>query len=395
MADIVSVVTQRGLFENVKNAIIGAIFGVGLFFGSFALLFWNEGRTNKADVAKTSVVAAAEKADPALDAKFVSVTGTIQTTNEVSDSDFLKPGPWVTLSRNAQTYAWHESEKTESHSKVGGGTEEVTTYTYQKKWVSTVPDSTRFHEKTDHENPPQRWKDATFAADDATIGAWGFSPKDAEVDADQAVELKPELLLGNAVSAGTNALAMAPRIERDQQRAYVYVGGGSLASPQLGDARLSYTACPKGATMTLFGLVKGAKLVPYAYEEGASMLRALSGTREQAIHRLQVEDAILRWILRAVGFFCMWFGMTLVLHPLEAIANILPFAGQVTHFAIGCLTFPIALGLSTVTVIVSMILHSLVATLVVVGVLFAGVLVVFKLTRAKKVAAAAAGGPQA
>src|SRR5271155_4968903 len=99
MGDIVTDVVQRGFFGNVKNAIVGALLGVAMFLGSFVLLLWNEGRVNLATVAKTSVVAPSDKVDAALDGKFVSVTGKIASTEEVSDPELLKAGAWIKLDR--------------------------------------------------------------------------------------------------------------------------------------------------------------------------------------------------------------------------------------------------------------------------------------------------------
>jgi hypothetical protein len=43
----------------------------------------------------------------------------------------------------------------------------------------------------------------------------------------------------------------------------------------------------------------------------------------------QDSNAIIKWVLRAVGFFLMWFGLILTSAPLSAIANIIPFLGSI------------------------------------------------------------------
>ncbi len=388
MADFSQVVTETGFLGNLKNAIIGAFFGVILFFGSFVLLFYNEGRPNMAAVAKKSVVAAADHADAALEGKLVSVTGTVDAKDDVGDPDYVKPGKWIRLERHAETYAWNENVKTETRNKLGGGTEEVKTYTYDKKWLGHVPHSDSFNVRAGHENPPERVASASFAVPQATIGAYSFATADpAEVDANDAVALGPENLTGATPAGTANLATSAPRIEREGSLAYVYLGTGSMTAPALGDARLGYTALARGAAVTIFGLLHGSAITPFPYREGSVWLRVLEGTREQAIARLETEDMIIRWLLRAVGFFAMWFGMTMVLGPIHAVANVLPIAGRATGFAIGCITFPIAAVLSGLTIVVSMILHSLIATLVVGVVLFGAVLLVFKATRRAKVSA--------
>jgi hypothetical protein len=43
----------------------------------------------------------------------------------------------------------------------------------------------------------------------------------------------------------------------------------------------------------------------------------------------QRENAVLTWILRAVGAFVMFIGFALVLNPLVVVADVVPFIGSV------------------------------------------------------------------
>jgi hypothetical protein len=109
--------------------------------------------------------------------------------------------------------------------------------------------------------------------------------------------------------------------------------------------------------------------------------RALKGSREEAIAELALEHKIITWILRVVGFLMMWFGLSAVLGPLAALTDLIPALGNFGRFMIGLIMFPISLFLTTVTVIVSMILHSLIATLITGVVLTLGVILAFKLLK--------------
>ncbi len=368
MADIVTDIASRGLFGNVKNAVVGGCFGVVFFFASFGILFWNEGRINFGKLAQTSVVASPEKPDPALEGKLVSVTAPVDAKEEIGDPGYLKPGPWIRLDRHAQSYCWVETKKTETKQKTGGGSDEVTTYTYKKDWASRIEPSSGFREPAGHENPPQSISDSTAQVAQASLGTYSFIPHDAEVETDR-LALTPEI-------------ALVSKLERGGDDSYLYVGSGSLTQPSVGDVRLSYSDLARGTTVTFFGAPRGASLGGFVYAEGsAGWLRVLRGSRDESIKKLLTEDTIIRWVIRAAGFFCMWFGMMMVLGPLEAFANILPFAGRVTGAAIGCLTFPLALGLTAATIIVSMVLHSLVATVVVGVVIFGIIIALFKLKR--------------
>jgi hypothetical protein len=61
----------------------------------------------------------------------------------------------------------------------------------------------------------------------------------------------------------------------------------------------------------------------------------------------------------------MWIGMQMVFSPLHAIAGILPFLKKGSKFLIALITFPIAFILTSLTIIISAILHSWVALVVV------------------------------
>jgi hypothetical protein len=375
MGDIVTDMASRGLFGNVKNALVGGCFGVVFFLASFGILFWNEGRINFGKLAQTSLVASPEKVDAGLEGKLVSLTSPIDAKEEIGDPGYLKPGPWIKLERHAETYSWVETKKTETKQKTGGGSDEVTTYNYKKDWSSRVEPSKDFREPTGHENPPQTVSDSSAEVKQASLGAYSFVPHDAEVDTDR-LALTPEI-------------ALVSKLERGGDESYLYVGSGSLTQPALGDVRLSYSNLARGTTVTLFGAPHGSSLGGFVYEQGtAGWIRVLKGSRDESIKKLLFEDTVIRWVIRAVGFFCMWFGMMMVLGPLEAVANILPFAGRVTHAAIGCLTFPLALGLTAATIVVSMVLHSLVATVVVGLVVFGIIIAIFKMKRSATTKAA-------
>src|SRR5215475_364000 len=109
MADYVER-THTGLLGNLGNAIKGVVVGLILFVASFAVLWWNEGRTDMSEVAKLSKPAPADKVDPALEGQFVSVTGPLQCDAKLEDPSYLNPVQAITLYRNVEMYAWVEKK---------------------------------------------------------------------------------------------------------------------------------------------------------------------------------------------------------------------------------------------------------------------------------------------
>ena len=54
----------------------------------------------------------------------------------------------------------------------------------------------------------------------------------------------------------------------------------------------------------------------------------------------------------------MWFGLMMFFGPINALLDIIPFLGSAGRFLIGIAMFPIALILSSVTILLSIIAHS-------------------------------------
>ncbi len=351
--------TRTGFLGNLFNSILAVPIGILLFLASFAVLFWNEGRTNLANVAVESVVAAAQDAS-GHEGEFVSVTGTLSSDERVGDPQFLMDGPWLELRRVVEQYQWVEHSESETRDKVGGGTETTTTYTYELEWSTTWHDSSRF-EDTSYTNVPMRYDSESFSVSSASVGLWTFSAPTAQLPSGRELALSGD---DDVKLIGDGARGVV-------QGNYVYLDGARPGDPGVGDHRVSFRALGQGDTVTMFGEAGGGALTPYNYEGSKTWLRALRGDRDTAIQALQTEHTVMTWILRLVGFLMMWFGMGMVFAPLHAVAGILPFLKKGSRFMVNLITFPIALILTVITIVVSMILHSIVA-LIIVGLIVAG-----------------------
>lgn len=160
--------------------------------------------------------------------------------------------------------------------------------------------------------------------------------------------------------ADRKAAAIAARKPADFVRAsdtYLFKGSGSLESPDVGDIRVGFRGLTPGARVTLFGLLKDGAVQAYAKDD-ARLFRAVPGDREEAIKTLATEHKTVGWVLRIVGFLMMWFGLMLFFGPINAILDVIPFLGSAGRVLIGIAMFPIALVLSFVTVILSVIFHN-------------------------------------
>jgi hypothetical protein len=358
MADRHTRVERTGFLGELGRSILAIPVGLLLFFGSFFVLWFTEGRTDVSEIAAESAVLSNEAAEGA---GFVSVSGTVGAKEPLGDPEFLAPGPWLSLQRRAEMFAWVEHRETEERNKIGGGKETITYFEYRKEWTNEPKPSSSFDNPVGHDNPPMHLSDQSFASDAGTIGAWMFDAREADLPGGEGLELT------SLPKAGTGANAKAAG-------EFLHIGRGDLANPIIGDLRVSFTAVPTGISGTLFGQAEGGRIGPYVHEGEHRVFRLFRGSRDEALLQMHQEYVVLGWVGRVAGFLLMWIGMSLVFAPLHAVMDILPFLGRGSRFLVGVALFPVALVLTTVTTLISMILHNFVAA-VAVALLLAGLVV--------------------
>ena len=170
MAYTVKTTTSYG--KRVGNSFKKILTGFLLLIAGTVLLFWNEGRTVKT----TRMLKHAQKecvhlpdpsaVDPAFDGKMVHLNGFATTDEILTDSYFGVYTNAVKIIREAEYYQWVEHSHTETRDKIGGGQEEITTYTYSKEWVGSPVNSDSF------EDPDYRGRNSVKAnVEDNTVTA--------------------------------------------------------------------------------------------------------------------------------------------------------------------------------------------------------------------------------
>lgn len=342
-------VTHTGFFERLLGSLVGGVIGLVLFLGSFALLYWNEGRQDMSEVAKTAVAVNANQPAAGQVGKLVAVTGAI-TTDETLGDAYLQPGPYIALRRSAQMYAWDEDSHTETKKHAGGSETKVTTYTYDTEWTSSPDNSDHFKRRGGHYNPPMRVKGETLKVDEAKVGRFELDMDSVGLPSYDDVTLSAANTKGGVVGGG-----------------YLYLN--DRGHPHVGDIRLTYDAVRAGQTVTLFGRLDSATHVAsYQDRSGESLYRAVAGTKDEAVKTMHGEFVMMTWILRLVGFAMMWGGMCLMTNPINTFMDVLPILGDLGREITGFVSFVIAVPLTVVTILVAKVMHNLLA-MIVVGVL--------------------------
>lgn len=344
MADQYTEVTRTSFFGNLMSSFIGVLIGVLLFVGSFFVLWINEGRINLATIARKSTPIAASAVAAEMEGKLVAATGTLSTSEKLGDSGFIRPGNYLALERSVEMYAWVEHTSSTTTKNTGGSSTTETTYRYEREWTSDPESSSSFRHPSGHENPKMPVKSQTWTVQNATLDAYTIDPQELTLPDTSAIKLDEE----------TTAASEPWHVDGE----YLTNSAASVSQPRLGDVRIRYLAVPDQIDVTLFGKTSGSQIVPFEIK-GDQLYRAFTENREQAIDTLNTEYKTWLWIMRLVGFLMMWIGLSLGFGPINAVLDILPFLGSMGRFLTGTLMFGIALVLSVLTILASIIAHNI------------------------------------
>src|ERR1700722_5766077 len=140
-------VSEQSWLSRLAGSFFAVIFGILLFFASFVVLYWNEGRAVAAidslNAGAHMVVSVPEATiNPANDGHLVHVTGMTTVGRAAADPVFHVPRAGaIRLQRKVAMYQWEESEHSETQKNVGGSQTTRTTYTYKKIWSERAIDS--------------------------------------------------------------------------------------------------------------------------------------------------------------------------------------------------------------------------------------------------------------
>ncbi len=353
MSDRIIETTRQGWGERMGGAFGGIVFGIILTLVSFPLLFWNEGRAVKRyqslEEGAGAVISVDEgKVDPAFEGKLVHLTGRAEVSGKLTDEEFGVSAPAIKLSRAVEMYQWVEEKKSETKNKIGGGTEKVTTTTYQTRWAPRLVNSRDFAQPVGHENPEtMRYSPKAFAAERVTLGVFrlpGSLIDQIKGDTDLPV-------------TSLEALPEPVRAEAKLHDGGIYLGEDP-AAPKVGDLRVRFSIVPP-AEISVVAKQLGDALEKYHTVAGGNIEILSMGTHsaEAMFESAKVANKTLTWILRAGGFLLMAVGLGLLARPLKVMADVLPVAGRVVGAGVGFFAMALAAIGSSVTIAAAWIFY--------------------------------------
>ena len=220
-------VTTESWGSRLGNSFKGIVTGGVLFLAGIPLLFWNEGRAVKTakaleeGEAVCQTVPSIDTVDMQNEGKLIHATGNAVTDTVLTDSMF--PGislKAIKLARTVEYYQWVENESTREEKQLGGSVKKITTYSYEKDWVSAPVDSSSFKE-AGHDNIVHLTgvEDMRRSAEKVNFGAFVLtSSQISSISGSKPVELKdvpmPDELKGRTTVSGNTVYIGAPVVSQ-------------------------------------------------------------------------------------------------------------------------------------------------------------------------------------
>lgn len=326
--------------ENIKNSFAGALGGLVLFLASFGLLWWNEGNNvaqiHKANyMGKAAIEVDANKIDRKNDNQLVQLSG-VATTNETLSDDIIKVPNAFKLTRKVEMYQWEEKKKTEKKDELGGGTTEVTTYSYDKVWASHAINSDSF-KRTSYRNPEFKMEGATLYAQTGKLGEFKLTEKQSKS-------------MGGTVDYTDLPSNSAYKIVDNK-----YYKGYNPENPQIGDIRISYTYIPSGAEVSIIAQQKSDNTLDAMPYKKSSVYVQQGGIKDKAamIDTFRQNNKMVTIFLRILGWFLMFSGLNMMIDPLIVIFKVVPFVANVLRFFSKGVVALVTLALSLLTIAIA------------------------------------------
>lgn len=376
--------TTEGYGSRLKNAFAGVIFGVIMFFGSFVLLWWNEGNSLKnfqtiGEFEESAIQITSDKIDATNNNKPIYVTGNATTEDVIQDNIFPVKLNAMKIERVVEMYQWIEKQTgSKTKEKIGGTKETTKTYEYIQEWDSKYHDSGKYHKK-EFKNPSMRYKGDSFYAKNVTMGAFNITNLVKSIYDDQQLTIseeefntnwdkfKSKAIYNNSTIYFPYALEHPKSKKTVEQQADAkteqtdskteQAEDVSWDNPQVGDIRISFKYTEPKQDVTIIGQQSGNNIIEWVSKVKKNILSLYMGIHsfEDVIQKQKNDAKLQMWICRLVGFLLMFIGLSMIVKPLSMLLAFLPFLKNIVEAGLGFICFAVALILSLITIAIAWI----------------------------------------
>ncbi len=349
MSDHYTETTSVSWFGRIRRSVGGVVFGLLLLVGMIILLFWNEGRAvttarSLAEGAGIVVSITSAAIDPTNEGKLVHVTGNVSTDERLTDTAFGVSTTGVRLERNVEMYQWKETSSSKTETKIGGGEETVTTYSYSREWSSSPISSASFKQPDGHQNPAMNIESRRFQIESGKLDAFDLDTNVlGRIGGAREVPVGADVIDAVRVATGGNQPVSA-------LDGLIYIGFDPTR-PRIGDYRIGYELVPLGP-ISLIARQTGTGFTAYQTEAGDRLLMVHNGTfpAEEMFADAVTGNTILTWIVRLLGLVFLGVAFGMLLAPIGVLADVIPFLGRVVRMGTGLVAFALAALVGSATI---------------------------------------------
>ena len=341
--------TQTSYGQRLTGSLKGIAAGFVMFIAGTALLFWNEGnfvKTKKSIQEAEQVMVSVDNVssiDPALNGKLIHASAFADTQDILKDGMFGINEKAIAINRKVEYYQNEEHSSTRTKDKLGGGQEKVTTYTYEKTWVSNPVDSKKFKDPeyrssnfvlTKIEGKTEQAKNVTFGA--YKLPPFIISSISGNIPINVKLSGQELTLLQNqtAKTMAWNGRSPAGTIVHVEGNTVYF--GQSASNPAIGDVRVTLTKIMP-TDISIIAKVVSNTFEQYITSNGKTFSKVSMGTvsAETMFQQAHSSNSTLTWILRLLGVFMVVLGLKSMFGILPALFKVVPFLGSIVGAGIG------------------------------------------------------------
>lgn len=237
--------------------------------------------------------------------------------------------------------------RSEKRTKLGGGEETVTTYSYSAEWVDSPVNSQSFKKREGHENKTRiNSENMSWLAPNVTFGAYRFPEfLSRSIGGEKALNLS----LSDEQRAELQKAFFAPNTNLEtsqvlgqQGASMIHIQGNTLyvgrqpGTPSIGDVRVTFFETP-AAEVSILAKVNGDTFVPFRASNGNTFSRLSMGVQDMnsMFDAAKSSNATMAWILRGLGVVLCIAGFGMIFAPLKVLADVIPLLGSIVGAGTG------------------------------------------------------------
>ena len=357
--------TKTSYGQRLSGSMRGILTGLILFLIGTVMLFRNEGSFVKQKKALneaqsvTRHVSDVSDVDASLNGTVIHASALATTSDVLTDPQFGVNATAISISRKVEYYQYEEKVSTKKVDKIGGGQEEVKTYTYHKAWTSRPVESGKFAD------PNYQGSNRTLAtvetetqtAGNVSFGAYRLPPfmvrsiggsvnLDFELSQERMQYWK-KIIASNAKTAGvkTDSAAMI------HQHGNTVYFGKSETTPEIGDLKITFTKVdPK--EISIIAKVSNNSFEEFVANNGNSFYKVSIGmlSADNMFAGAHSSNSMWTWILRIIGIILVVSGLKSMFGILPALFKVVPFLGNIVGAGVGLICTVIGLAWSLIII---------------------------------------------